>query len=430
MACQKEKGYIMTKKKNSMYHRLDKADRIAIERKLDDRKSCREIAHDLGRAPSTIYAEVTRNRIVTRGKNKGECVEEFPQNVCPRLKVWPHVCNGCNQRNYHCNRPFKCEYQAIFAQCRAEDVSRSSRAGVDMNEDEFLRIIEIVRDDLSRGLSPEQIVMERGHTVRVSVATLYRWIDRRYAGMSNMDLRRKCGFKPRKHTVSIKPTSHGADRSYDAFCKLSEEQRDSTVEMDTVHGRASDSQCLLTLYPRPMKFQLALLMPDKTPASTRKEFDKLESILGTSKFMEIFNFILTDNGVEFSNFAALEQSFVLKKTKRCSIYYCDVRQSQQKGGCERNHVELRKILPKGRGISFDRLTCQDCSVLMSHLNSQPRKSLSGMTPIDMFIAAHGDAAQKLLDAYGIEKIPFDKLEMTPKAIENARAARGEQPLID
>lgn len=420
----------MAKKKNSMYHRLDKSDRVAIERGLDKGKSCRQIAQDLGRAASTIHAEVARNRIVTRGKNKGECAKDFPQNVCPRLNSWPHACNGCNKRHYHCNRPFKCEYQAVFAQCHAEDISKSSRAGVDMNEEKFLEIIDIVRKDLSRGLSPEQIVMERGSKVHVSVSTLYRWLDLGYAGMSNMDLRRKCGYKPRKHTVSIKPTSHGADRSYNAFCKLSEEQRDSTVEMDTVHGRIRDSQCLLTLYARPMKFQLTLLMPDKTPTSTQKEFDRLESILGIRKFMEIFNFILTDNGIEFSNFAALEQSCVQKNAKRCSIFYCDVRQSQQKGACERNHVELRKILPKGRTISFDRLSRQDCSVLMSHLNSQPRKSLSGMTPIDMFIAAHGDTAKKLLEAYGIEKIPFDELEMTPKVIEKAKAARGEQPLID
>lgn len=229
--------------------------------------------------------------------------------------------------------------------------------------------------------------MERKEEIPVSASTLYRWIDRRYAGMNNMDLRRHCGYKPRKHKTTVRPTSHGATRTYDSFCELDAETQASACEMDTVHGRARDSQCLLTLYLRPLKFQLALLMPDKTPASTLQQFDNLESALGISAFRQIFNCILTDNGTEFNNFADLEQSFVLKNTKRCSIFYCDVRQSQQKGACERNHVELRKLLPKCREISFDRLTCEDCSVLMSHLNSEPRKSLGGMSPVDMFLVS-------------------------------------------
>ena len=147
-------------------------------------------------------------------------------------------------------------------------------------------------------------------------------------------------------------------------------------------------------------------------------------------FMELFNPILTDNGVEFADDEGIEQSILSKTGKRCSVYYCDVRQSQQKAACERNHVELRKILPKGRGIGFDRLNRKDCAVLMSHLNSEPRKSLGGMCAIDMFLAAYGDTAKSLLDAYGIEKIAYEDLYMSPMAIENAREKRGEESLMN
>ena len=166
----------MSKKKNCAYHRLDKAERVAIERGLKNGHSCRQIAHDLGRAASTICMEVDRNRVVARGKNKGQLVEKLPDDACPRLLFWPHVCNGCNQRHYNCSRSFKCEYCAELAQKRSKDVSRESRMGVDMNEEDFLKIMEIVRKDTARGISPEQIVMTRGDDVRVSVATLYRWI--------------------------------------------------------------------------------------------------------------------------------------------------------------------------------------------------------------------------------------------------------------
>ena len=90
------------------------------------------------------------------------------------------------------------------------------------------------------------------------------------------------------------------------------------------------------------------------------------------------------------------------------------------------HVEVRKILPKGRGVSFDRLTARDCAVLMSHLNSEPRPALGGMCAIDMLLAALGDDGRELLDALGIEKVPFDGLNMTLEAIEAACRERGEE----
>lgn len=58
----------MVKKKNSMYHRLDKSERVAIERGLDKRRSYRQIAKDLGRSQSTIMKEIERNRTIAKGK--------------------------------------------------------------------------------------------------------------------------------------------------------------------------------------------------------------------------------------------------------------------------------------------------------------------------------------------------------------------------
>ena len=46
--------------------------------------------------------------------------------------------------------------------------------------------------------------------------------------------------------------------------------------------------------------------------------------------------------------AALERSCLDPAKKRCRVYYCDPQSPGQKGRCERNHEELRRILPKGR----------------------------------------------------------------------------------
>ncbi len=107
------------------------------------------------------------------------------------------------------------------------------------------------------------------------------------------------------------------------------------------------------------------------------------------------------------------------------MYYCDVRQSQQKGGCERNHVELRKLLPKRRGVSFDDLEAAD----MAQLNSEPRPSMAFMTPAAALAAAFGDDGHALMGALGIEEVPYAELLMSAEALNSARRERGRGPLI-
>ena len=88
----------MSKNAPKPYRRLDKADRIAIERGLDKRKPCRQMARELGRSPSTVADGVARNRTVRRGPNKGGRAAKAPEDACPKLLEWPHCCNGCRLR--------------------------------------------------------------------------------------------------------------------------------------------------------------------------------------------------------------------------------------------------------------------------------------------------------------------------------------------
>lgn len=418
----------MSKKKQRLYRRIDKAERCAIENALDSKKSAREIARELGRSPSSVTDEVFRNRTVSRGPNKGERVETTPKDACSKLLRWPHVCNGCNKRHYHCGHKWRCEYVALRAQRLADTVLSESRKGVDLPEDEFERIVAIIRADLARGLSPSQIAQGRANELNIAPSTMYRWIARGYAGMSNMELRRKVGYKPRIRNT-LKPTSHGPKRSFAAFLDLDETLRDCACEMDCVIGKAHDMQCILTLYLRSCKFQVCLLLKQKTAHEVVHTLDMLEGVVGKAAFQQMFGLILTDNGSEFSDFSAIEHSSLPGKATRCKVYYCDVRASQQKAGCERNHVELRKLIPKRRGISFDDLKTQDMAIIMSQLNSEPRASMAFMSPIEALIRAYGSAGQKLIDALGIEHIPYEELLLDIKAINRDRQKRGLDPLI-
>ena len=50
------------------------------------------------------------------------------------------------------------------------------------------------------------------------------------------------------------------------------------------------------------------------------------------------------------------------------------------------------------------------------------------TPARAFRAMLGDDAAALLEAYGIEDVPIDELDLTPGLIARARAERGDAPL--
>ena len=118
---------------------------------------------------------------------------------------------------------------------------------------------------------------------------------------------------------------------------------------------------------------------------------------------------LTDRGSEFLDFKALERS--VDGGRRCSVYYCDPLQSGQKGRCEKNHVELRKVLPKG--TCFEGITNYELSVICSHVNSYTRPALGGAAPIDI---AGKILPADLLDGLAIEKIDPDEVVMRPSLL--------------
>lgn len=68
----------------------------------------------------------------------------------------------------------------------------------------------------------------------------------------------------------------------------------------------------------------------------------------------------------------------LRWPRRTRMLYSDSVKPGQKGGCEKNHVELRKIPPKG--TDFDAFAFDDVAKVCSHLNSYPRPN-QGAAPI-------------------------------------------------
>ena len=413
------------------YARLTRHERDTIQRMLERGRSCRGIAREVGRSPSTVSAEVASHRFVTAPRERrGERVDGSADlsAACPRLAAWPRCCNGCGRyRAVGCKRRPHVFYDARAAQLCADSVLVSSRRGIDADEPAAAAMLDAIRGCLRRGLSPEQMAARNGGPVDLSPSTIYRWVAAGYDGMTNMELRRKVGYRPRRKRAEG-PTRHSPRRSHAAFLALGEDACASAWEMDTVEGSRADSARLLTLLRRPSRLQLALPVPDGTCASVLRALALVSSALGGPEGMRrVFGAVLTDNGAEFADEGAIA-ALLGEREGETRLFYCDPRQSQQKGACERNHVEIRKMLPKGSGIRFDRLAAADLALVMSHVNSEPRGALGFSTPARAFRSMLGEDAAALLEALGVEDVPLAGLDLTPRRVERERAERGDPPL--
>ena len=155
---------------------------------------------------------------------------------------------------------------------------------------------------------------------------------------------------------------------------------------------------------------LIFLMPDGTQESVLTVFDILYDKLGAKIFRSLFKVILTDNGVEFKNPLGIE--YAPNGCRRTRVFFCDPQASWQKPHVEKNHVFIRRILPKG--TSFKNLSAKDVHLICCHINSVPREIFDNKSPFDLFT---GKQKEKLLDHLNLACIPTDEVLLTPKLLK-------------
>lgn len=261
--------------------RLTRHERNAVERMLDRGKGARAIAAELGRSPSTVANEVARHRFAAAPKSMyGEPAPADLTGACGRLRAWPRCRDGCKRRRgYGRGRRPRVFYSARMAQAAADAELRESRRGIDETEASVAAKLSTIKSCLARGLSPQQVAALHPE-LGLSASTVYRWVDAGYAEMTNLDLRRKVGYKKRSRSAPRRRTAHSARRSHDEFARLPEDVRASAWEMDTVEGCAADSARLLTLYHRPASSRLAIPVADGTCASALAGLGLVRDALG------------------------------------------------------------------------------------------------------------------------------------------------------
>lgn len=422
-------------------------DRIQIEKGLEQHCSLRCIAMQLEKDPTTVSKEIKKHRSFQLhnhfNESKNKCALSMTckrKNICqtyaPVCKKLCRLCNHCNShckdfipRSYHCSKmdraPFVCNgcvkkyacrldkayYKAATAHRQYKTVLVEARTGINISPDALTQLDELLTPLILQGHSPYMILMEHPE-LSLSEKTLYNYIQSGALSVKNIDLPKKVKYKirsSRSSDTADKAIYEG--RTYKDFQAFLKDFPDSTVtEMDTVLGCEGAHKVLLTFHFECCSLMTAYLLDSKEACHVKAVFDFLEHRIGTFSFATAFPLILTDRGGEFQTPDALEcgQDNVI----RTSIYYCDPMCSWQKPHCEKNHEYIRKICPKG--TSFDDYSQEDITLMMSHINSSPRQSLGGMSPIAL---AKLMMPKELLDCFGLTEISADEIVLTPALLK-------------
>ena len=389
---------------------LDLNKRIKIEKGLENNWSFSRIANDINKSPRTISYEILKNRNIEycspwAGKFK----------TCDKTTKPPYVCNACPSR-IKC-RKTRYFYYAEDAQGKYEELRSNSRKGIDMTSPEFKRLNDIVSNSIRNGLSFSMIVRNHKDDFSVGKRTLYNYVEKGYLDIINLDLPRKVRYKKRNRNNTNTPkkdTKIRINRTYEDFKDYVKNYNDNNfniniVEMDTVEGVKGES-LLLTLLWRSSNFMLAFKIDSKESDSVNFFFNYMKGYLGYEVFHELFPIILTDNGVEFSNPDEIEfNGYHVYKTK---VFYCDPGHSEQKGKIENNHEFIRRFIPKG--ISFDNYNQDDINLMMNHINSVKRDSLSGSSPYELMI---NFLPKQIIDYFDIYEIKQDDIILKNKLFD-------------
>jgi len=316
--------------------------------------------------------------------------QNFKQYQCPKLLKWPYVCNECeNEHTCHKEKHF-------FDPEYALGVIRK-------NESECKRVPKIEKRKLEHfdnfvsplikaGISIEAIHQKYPSDFPASIRTVRNWINEGYLTAKRSDLintlSRPYVSKEYKYSpVTTRNPLMKATRTYEDYLKFIEAHPgDNVVQLDTVHGKRGDKKCILTIYDVASKVQLGILIENFTAAEVREKVANIRCQIGDESYSKFLRIMLADNGPEFDELYKLETDDETG-VKWLNVFFTRPYRSGDKGACERNHEFFRYILSKGK--TMNELTHEDLDYYFSMINSYPRKSLGGKTPIEVLDESYG-----------------------------------------
>ena len=338
--------------KRRRYRHLRWTDRLRIEQMLRDGKSKKYIADEIGVHLNTIYNELKRGQYIHT--NSDWTVE---------VRYAPEKAEATYQENLAAKGPDlkigKDRALASYIEHMIADEKYSPAA-----------VIEEIRKD---GLKFETTIKSK--------TTLYSYIDKGiFLAVTNKDLPNKSKRKRKYHKIKqAKRASVGTSIEQRPEI-ISERQTFGNWEMDCVVGKKKTKSTLLVLTERKTRYELIILMKDKTSNSVVKAINRLERHYGKN-FSEIFKTITVDNGVEFSDCKGIETS-CFNNRKRTKMFYCHSYSAYERGSNENANRLIRRWFPKG--TDFRKITVKTIKYVENWINNYPRRLFKYKTAQEMF----------------------------------------------
>lgn len=399
------KGTQTMEKNEKKYKHLTYEDRLEIQECLAKGMDFKSIGKRIGKDQTTVSKEI---KLHTVTHTNAFCKTE---EICPKLKKSPFVCNGCDRKS-RSNCPYvRHVYEAKRADAEYHETLVEARTGIPLNKESFYETDKILTDAIRKGQHLYHAI--RTNHLPVSLATVYRHTHRGYYSFAALDLPRAVKFKSRKQKKQEHiPSWAKKGRTYEDFLAYVAENPDiHVVQLDTVIGKVGGKVIMTILFTN-CDFMVGLLLENKTAAETANKILALKQRLAKKGFCfgEIIPVLLTDNGGEFSLVDAFEND--VSGHLETHLFFCEPMSPSEKPEIEKNHTMLRDILPSGS--SFDNLTQEDVNMVFSHVNAVKRKQFNGKSAYDMFSFFY---SHELANALGISFIPGKDVIQSPALLK-------------
>ncbi|OIQ72713.1 integrase core domain protein [mine drainage metagenome] len=319
------------------YRQLQPDERMRIEIWKAENVSLRDMSRRLGRAPSTVSRELSRN--------------------ASKATV----------------------YSAATAQDTRTQRRQAARPTAKLSPEGVLW--GAVREMLAWKWSPQEIAATLKRTFpakpsfHVSHETIYNAI---YAHPKG-ELRRELIACLRQGRSKRMPRSRGTDRRGQIPDMVSIHVRPPEVgdrlmpghwEGDLIKG-AGNKSAVAVLVERMSRAVLLAKMPDASAASALAAFTtKLQSLVAPLRQSMTY-----DQGREMSRHAELTAATGVR------VYFCDPHSPWQRGTCENTNGLLRQYLPKGTDLSV--YSQEELDAIADSLNTRPRATLNWHSPLQV-----------------------------------------------
>jgi IS30 family transposase len=330
---------------------LCEAEREEIALGLAAGRSMRDIARQLGRAPSTISREVTRNRL-----SRVQAVRD-------------HAAAG--------GRGSVIFYRAGVAQFRAEARRRRPKDRRLAVRPDLARVVE---DKLVQRWSPRQIAasLRRAHPdrpeLRVSHETIYQCLYVQGRGGLRRELHAalRTGRALRHPRGAARGGRRGGITGAISISERPAEAGDRAVpghwEGDLIVGKDGRS-AIGTLVERSTRYCLLLHLPDRHGAEQVR--DAMITTIATLP-EHLWRSLTWDRGTEMA------RHYEITIATGLPVYFADPHSPWQRGSNENTNGLLRQYFPKGTDLSVH--SRQHLDAVAVQLNGRPRETLDWASP--------------------------------------------------